>query len=112
MVENENILKQARQWDRYAKMAPVLFAILMGGLVIAELIHIQWLFFTAIALFGITAFVWWWWTLGTIIKLVYTLKQAEQGLNQIEGELRQVRELIKPKKRKIKLAVDNTRDKL
>lgn len=112
MIENEKILIQARRWDRYAKMAPVLFALLMGGLVIAELIDIQWLFFLAIALFGVTAFVWWWWTLSTIITLTLTLKQAEKGLDQIEFELGQVKELMKPRKRKIKLAVDNTRDKL
>ena len=112
MIENEKIIKQALHWDRYAKLAPVLFALLIGGLVIAELIHIRWMFYIAIVLFGITAFVWWWWTLSTIIKLTVTLKQAELGLVQIESELQQIREVVKPRKRKIKLAVDNTRDKL
>ena len=85
------IEKQVLRWDLYAKLAPTFFLVSCFILLSLGIVGFETLFFIGMALFAITAVVWWFWTIFSIRFLIRMLSRATKNLVEVSTELSDVR---------------------
>jgi hypothetical protein len=91
----EKINQEIRRWIKWAKYAPAAFAIfsvMLWLLNIAQLPHILLVGLTA---FGLTAIIWWYWTLDTIFNLLKLLDNNDKCFYEIKDNIHQLNESFK-----------------
>jgi len=98
----EKLEQQVLMWNRAAILAPIFFTGLLMVAWFLNLCSTQMLFFIACGLYFVTAVIWWWWTMKSIHLLVKTLTSTRNGVVEVAGELKAIRE---------ELTVDKIKDK-
>ena len=91
----DKIREQARLWDMYAKISPIVFVIVMGVLWFLDLVHHTHILWAGAILFGITAITWLFWTVLTIGKIASLLRNADKGVQDALHNLRDIKDLVK-----------------
>jgi hypothetical protein len=89
-----NIPRQAKYWDLFSRIVPIIFVIVASVYYFNQYTTIGILVWTGIILFGVTSLVWWWWTLFTIIKLFSVLNEAHEKFHSISNEISTLKEHI------------------
>lgn len=91
----EAISKQAKLWTMFAKISPIIFIIVMGLLWSHNVLQLNHILWTAGIGFVTTAVIWWFWTVHTIGQLAGMVKQADDGVNEALGDLKEIRSILK-----------------
>lgn len=91
----DQIREQARLWDMYAKISPIIFLIVMSVLWFLDLVHHTHILWAGAIIFAVTAVTWWFWTVHTIGKIAKLLRNADDGVQDALHNLRDIKELVK-----------------
>lgn len=95
MNKFERIEKQVEQWDKAAKFFPIFFGIFAAGIYLLGFCTLDTLFKIAVVLFGITAVIWWFWTIYSIRQLTVSLNKAGENLDDVRKDFTIISEEIK-----------------
>jgi len=91
----EAIRKQAQFWTMIAKISPIIFLIVMCILWHFNLISYQNILWVGGIMFGVTAITWWFWTVHTIGTLAKMVRQADSGVKDALGDLKEIRNILR-----------------
>lgn len=90
LERTKKIASQAARWDIYAKISPPFFLVSAVILVIFDLIEFDTLFYVGIVMFGLTAVVWWFWSIFTIRYIIRNMAGATQDLKEVKKEIMEI----------------------
>jgi len=96
----QNIKRQVRIWDLYAKLSPIIFFIIGWLCHDSGMLTLQQIIWIGGGLFTLTAVCWWFWTVYTIGHITDRVHKAETGIQEVLGDLKVVKELLKQIKNK------------
>ena len=89
------IEKQVHQWDLFAKIVPSVFLIASFVFLSLGVINFDALFYIGLALFALTAVIWWFWTIFSIRFLVRVLRRSSAGLIEVTKDLKQAKKELR-----------------
>lgn len=89
-AKQQQIESQVERWDLFARLVPTVFLLTAIGLVSTGIIDFETAFWVGLALFAMTAVVWWFWTIFTIRLLIRTLNRASKNLTEVREEFHKV----------------------
>ena len=91
-VKNQKIAKQVERWDLFARVTPTLFLVTTMALMMFDLVKVEYAFYVGLTGFAVTAVTWWWWAIFTVKYLITVLNRASKGLNEVNTEVKKVKE--------------------
>lgn len=93
-MTEKDIEKQVERWDLFARLVPTVYLIVAGCFLLFGIIDFKTVFWVGVAGFAFTAVSWWFWTIFTIRKLVYTLHRATADLGEVRNEFQDINKEI------------------
>jgi hypothetical protein len=94
------IKKEVFYWNLFAKISPLVFAIVALILYQSGVVPIQWLIVAGTAIFVVVAVTWWFWTVNTIGHISNRVHKAETGVQEVLTDLKVIKELVRDLKNK------------
>ena len=94
-THTDYIRKQAQLWSMFAKVSPIIFITLMGFLWHQGIVNHIMIMWIGGIMFGLTAIIWWFWTVHTIGSLATMVKKADNGVQDVLGDLKEIRDILK-----------------
>jgi len=89
------IRDQARLWDIYAKISPIIFIVVAGVMWLLNIVQHDQILWAGAIIFAVTAVTWWFWTVHTIGKIAQLLRSADDGVRETLHDLRDIKDLVK-----------------
>ena len=90
--KNKKIARQVERWDLFARLTPTLFLVTCLILILFNIVSLEYAFYIGLSGFAVTAVTWWWWAIFTVKYLITVLNRASKGLNEVNTEIKRVKE--------------------
>ena len=90
----DKIETQVERWDWFARIVPIVFVGISLVLICLGVIDYKQAFWTALAVFAVTAVTWWFWTISTIGHISERVHKAENGVQEVLTELKIIRQIF------------------
>jgi len=90
--KNKKIARQVERWDLFARLTPTLFLVTCLILILFNIVSLEYAFYIGLSGFAVTAVTWWWWAIFTVKYLITVLNRASKGLNEVNTEVKKVKE--------------------
>jgi|TARA_R110000851_G_scaffold252432_1_gene404942 hypothetical protein len=90
--KNKKIARQVERWDLFARLTPTLFLVTCLILILFNIVSLEYALYIGLSGFAVTAVTWWWWAIFTVKYLITVLNRASKGLNEVNTEVKKVKE--------------------
>lgn len=102
----EQLHRQITGWRVYSVVAPAIFTAISAWLYLYFGTPFEIIFYTGLIVLSVTCISWWHWSLSTMVTMLAIMKDTDDHFEMVQGELRHLRENMKPDLRIVK-TVDN-----